>query len=377
VKNLGKIGSKTLSESLFKTQNNLDLFRLLLALGVLFGHAITLAPNYYSQIRMDIFQRHFGYPIAAFSVKGFFLVSGILVTNSLITSGSILKYSLARFFRIFPALFGVVTFCALILGPVVSNLGLGEYFKNSGFLKYMFGQLTFRTWASNNQSFFNLPGVFEQNHYPNTVNASLWSLTPEIFAYLILGISFVIFLKSRTAIAVIAALVIIDTMATQRIIFTSLPKGVLDFSDLPFFFSVGILIALNKERIRLNVSFVISIGALAVLLRNELIGTQIKLLFVLLALLSLFLMNWNSRLVPKRDLSFGIYLYGFPISQFVSNKLSKLENFNIYFIIILILTLVMAYLSCIVIETPFIKLGRKVFTNINNRHIYIESRGNK
>ena len=354
------LAPRPLAESLIKTENNLDLFRLLLALGVLFGHAITLAPNYYSELRMDVFQKYTGYPIAAFSVKGFFLVSGILVTASLINTRSTLQYGVSRFFRIFPALFGVVFFTALILGPLVSRFGIGEYFKSPDVYKYMFGQLSFRTWASTNEAFFQLPGVFENNPYPSAVNASLWSLTPEVYAYILLAVLYVIFLRNRTAIAVIAGIVIIDSMAQSRILLTTLPKGVLDFSDLPFFFAVGVLLALFKEKIYLNGTFILSLGVLAILLRNELTGTQLKLLFALLTLLFVFLRKWPAGLRPRRDISFGVFLYGFPISQLIAFKLPDLQSFTTYFILVCILTFFMAYFSSRFIEKPSMQLGKRI-----------------
>jgi peptidoglycan/LPS O-acetylase OafA/YrhL len=359
------VATGPLTESLSRSKNNFDLLRLLLAFGVLFGHAITLAPHYYSDVRMDVFQKYTGYPIAAFSVKGFFLVSGILVTSSLLATGSVLNYIVFRFFRIFPALFGVVVFSAFVIGPYVTTLGIFEYFRTSGVYQYVLGQLTFRTWASTNQSFFQLPGVFGDNRYPNAVNASLWSLTPEVYAYILLAVLFVVFLRSRNAIAVIAGLVIIDSMAQTRLIFTSLPKGVLDFSDLPFFFAVGVLLALYQEKIHLNFSFLLSLGILALVLRNELIGTQIKLLFVLILLISVFIRKWPSIFVPKRDLSYGVFLYGFPISQLVTYKFPDLQDFTIYFAIVFAITMTLAYFSARWIEKPSISLGRAVAEKLN------------
>jgi peptidoglycan/LPS O-acetylase OafA/YrhL len=322
---------------------------------------------------MDIFQKYSGYPIAAFSVKGFFLVSGILVTNSLFRHENLVNYSISRFLRIFPALSGVVLFTAVILGPITSTLDLQKYFKSEGVYQYIFAQLTFRTWGSTNSSFFNLPGVFENNTYPGAVNASLWSLTPEIYAYILLALAYYIFLKNKTAITFAAGVVILDSMSQDRIIFTSLPKGVLDFSDLPFFFATGVLIAVYKDKIFLNTKYLLCLAVLSILLRNDLIGTQIKILFVLLLLLTIFLQKWPRFLTPKVDLSYGVFLYGFPVSQLITYKFPNLNNFILYFMFVTIVTLTMAYFSAKWIEKPFMQQSRIFEDKVNQFTKYFKN----
>ena len=65
----------------------------------------------------------------------------------------------------------------------------------------------------------------------------------------------------------------------------------------------------------------------------------------------------------KKDISYGLYIYGWPVSQAIIYVFNKLQiDLNIYIFIFLSITLsiVMAYLSWVLIESKFILLKNKV-----------------
>jgi peptidoglycan/LPS O-acetylase OafA/YrhL len=58
----------------------------------------------------------------------FFIISGFLVTRSVMTQPTLVDYAVARFLRLFPALFVATIGIAFVLGPVVTSVSLGKYF---------------------------------------------------------------------------------------------------------------------------------------------------------------------------------------------------------------------------------------------------------
>ena len=89
--------SLSVAQALDRRCNNFDLFRLIAALTVIYGHSFALAP---SPGFDDSLFKLTGHHSAAMAVKFFFFLSGLLVTDSLLTRKSVLQFFVARFFRI-------------------------------------------------------------------------------------------------------------------------------------------------------------------------------------------------------------------------------------------------------------------------------------
>jgi hypothetical protein len=69
--------------------------------------------------------------IGRLAVDVFFIVSGFLVTRSVMTQPTLVDYAVARFLRLFPALFVATIFIAFVLGPLVTTASLHDYFGDS------------------------------------------------------------------------------------------------------------------------------------------------------------------------------------------------------------------------------------------------------
>ena len=68
--------------------------------------------------------------LSSFGVKIFFIISGYLVTNSLLESKSGFDFVRKRLLRLWPALIAVTFLLAIVAGPILSNLTVSAYFKN-------------------------------------------------------------------------------------------------------------------------------------------------------------------------------------------------------------------------------------------------------
>ena len=102
-------------------QNNFDAIRMLAALLVIYGHSYPLlgvaGPGW------------LGSSVQTVGVKIFFCISGFLIAKSWFGDGNVERYLLKRSLRIFPGLFLNVLVVCLIIGPLVTNLSLIEYFE--------------------------------------------------------------------------------------------------------------------------------------------------------------------------------------------------------------------------------------------------------
>jgi peptidoglycan/LPS O-acetylase OafA/YrhL len=241
--------TKTIADVLGRNQNNFDLVRLTAALLVIYGHSFSVVPEVGNQ---DFLLSWTGYASAGMAVKIFFFLSGLLVTNSLLERKSVPEYLIARAFRILPALAFVLIISALIIGPLCTNINLGDYFTNPNTYLYIKRQLLMQSWGTQGLGYYNLPGVFNDNPYKSNVNASLWSLVVEVYAYLFLASIYLVGLAEKRVATALIVLVVLDSLLPSRILFTFLPQGNEDFSYLPFCFASGALLALHKQNIRIS-----------------------------------------------------------------------------------------------------------------------------
>lgn len=113
-------------------------------------------------------------------VGGFFALSGFLVAGSAARTGTVRKFLGFRALHIVPALLFEVSLSALVLGALVTNLPLSEYFTSPELYRY-FGNVV--GWIT-----FWLPGVFRDNPIKGMVNANLWTLRPEFYCYLVIAV---------------------------------------------------------------------------------------------------------------------------------------------------------------------------------------------
>src|ERR1700686_856218 len=60
----------------------------------------------------------------------FFCISGFLVTPGLVRSGDVIKFGAHRMLRIFPALVVVVIASMFVLGPILTNYSMVDYFSD-------------------------------------------------------------------------------------------------------------------------------------------------------------------------------------------------------------------------------------------------------
>jgi peptidoglycan/LPS O-acetylase OafA/YrhL len=171
--------AKTIAALLKGRDNNFNLIRFLAAAAVIVDHSFALVADRQAAASF-IDMGALG--IGRVAVDVFFIVSGFLVTRSVLTQPTLLDYGVARVLRLFPALFVATVAIAFVLGPIVTHLPLQVYFADPR--PWIYVPLT----AGLITHTLNLPGVFDGLPDSGVIDPPLWTLRYESFCYGLLAL---------------------------------------------------------------------------------------------------------------------------------------------------------------------------------------------
>ncbi|MBM6581608.1 acyltransferase [Microvirga sp. BT689] len=349
----------TVSTALEQEKNNFGLIRLALALAVVVSHAFSVTTGI---IADEPLVASTGFTLGEHAVNGFFAISGFLVTMSFDRRGW-RDYAIARTLRIAPGLIVAVLAVSLLLGAAMTTLPLAEYLQSPALRRFI--QSTLLSFKTN----IALPGVFADNPFSFPMG-TVWTLKYEVMCYtgvFLLGL--VGLLRSRmAALALVAGLAM--GLAGLDLLRPDAPKGMETALRLPLIFAFGGALYVWRERARLS-----GLLVLALILATWLCcGTFLykALLFTASAYgilwLALSPMLTRFSYEPKADLSYGTYLYGWPIQQAL-HALWPGAAAGLLLVPSLAITLLVAGLSWTLIEKPALglksrALGRRTLKTI-------------
>ncbi len=289
----------------------------------------------------------------------FFALSGFLVMGSALRARDTRSFFTLRILRILPALFTEVVLSAFILGPCVSTLAPGEYFASAGTYTY-FGNII--GWIQ-----YELPGVFTGNPLPDIVNVNLWTLHAEFGCYLLIGAMMAsgLLARPRTTTVVLVVGIAAAGMAVPALgLSTRYEATHFQSWFLVVLFAMGMLFALHRHAIPLRLPlFLACIAGYVALMISGLCDT---LAAVLLTYAMVYLgacrFPWFDRRV-KDDCSYGLYLYGYPITQTLvfalAARLGALPGAArvvLFAVLAVLVTACFALASWRLVEKPFLRL---------------------
>jgi peptidoglycan/LPS O-acetylase OafA/YrhL len=326
--------------------NNFDTLRLVAAASVMFSHAFLIADGTQHNewlIRLTGNQSILGLT----GVFVFFAISGYLVTQSYEQTGDPLRFMAKRALRIFPGLFVATVFSAFLLAPLVTTLALRSYFSYPAAYCYVVANTLL------SQSVHQLPGVvFVHNKAGLEINGSLWTLRFEVMMYVMVAALGMLRLLS---LPVMLGLLAVGLACLEF-------QSTLDFFGgwgwlLAFFAAGMILYKLRATRI-----FDGRVAALA--LAGLVLSVPLRQFIPLFPLFGCYLALWLALtpclpVIPAArlgDLSYGLYIYGWPVEEGVIWGLGGRGTWWQVLALALPLTAGLAFLSWYLVERPALQL---------------------
>lgn len=332
--------------------NNFDAVRLVAACMVLCAHQFALTgraePNPFGLLSLG-----------TLGVLVFFAVSGYLVAQSWDHDPHIVRFAAKRFLRVWPGLAVVTLVAALVVGPLVTQVTLHEYFHSPVTWDY-FSQLYLGIR-------FTLPGVFEHGWFPG-VNGSLWTIPVEVRWYGVLmlagmcGLLRERFRYALLALVLLYAVYIYGIFDVQHNPLARFPLP--DFGcEYGSYFCYGVVLYHFRGVWRSHGGW-LTAGLVAAAALMVALDHGYTALFVLLPWLVIRFGTSSTPILRRAgrfgDFSYGIYIYAYMMQQLTVSLIGMHRPYWLGLIVSATLTLAFAVVSWHLIERPALNLKSRL-----------------
>lgn len=280
--------------------NALNLLRLVFALSVIVSHGFALMSpgGIGSQNRVSL---------GAIAVNGFFAISGFLITGSWLASPE--RYLRARVGRIVPGFVVALGFSASVAAASAGPQWL-SYLRSLNAESLIAGVATLSGGA------LDQPLAFPLGPWPHTVNGPMWTIAIEFGCYLGIAILGTLGLLSKKPL--ILSLFAFSLIFAFRNVQTAAPGwGEQSWPRFATYFGAGVV--LNLYRTVVPKSWLLAVASaigLALTFETRWYFLTMPTLGVYLLFFSAYsLPGWARSIGAKNDISYGVYLYAFPLQQ--------------------------------------------------------------
>jgi peptidoglycan/LPS O-acetylase OafA/YrhL len=346
--------------------NALNAWRLTLAMGVILWHSwpvagrqVSFAPAH--QLLRDVW------------VDGFFAVSGFLITWSWFRHPRVRDYFAARGLRILPGLWICLIITAVVIAPISVAIQGGSAVKlllSRATVEYVFENsaiLLFKQDISGTPSGVPVPGIWD---------GPVWTLSWEVLCYIaIAGLGLAGLLRRRWFIPTALVLAVLwsqllppwsvfaDVIEAQRRIEDPATAALLVQAIAARFlvmFLAGAFLYKFRNAIPARWSLValsVVIVLAASFLPNYRLVAAIPLAYAIIVSGALI---HNKRLRLRTDLSYGVYIYAWPVQQFLVICGFGILNPFVFALVSAAGTLPLAALSWFFVEKPAISLKSRL-----------------
>ncbi len=343
--------SSTLAQCVNQKENNLNAIRLGLSLLVLYSHCYPLSFGT-AAATVQNFQNTVGYV----AVDLFFFISGLLIAASWLRSKSMNDYLRKRVLRIYPGFIGAL----LVSTAIITAVNPG------GMLKTVLSWHGVKSFIQDSVSLsshsLNGPEVFPRNPFPNFSNGSLWTIPKEFQCYLVICVLglFCLF-KFRWAILAIFGYIY---LMFCKAAYMGVDISHMDRRFLTYFLA-GTCAWLWRDKIPVNWPLALTAVGLMILPAFTPLPLAIILPFALT-----YIVLWLgyskplsvTRWCDSTDLSYGVYLYAFPVQQLIATTAWGRHPTNMLLVAVPI-TLLLAFASWHLVEKRFLGLKASKFTD--------------
>lgn len=296
---------------------------------------------------------------------GFFAISGYLITKSA-HSLDTLAFIWRRVLRLYPAFLVALIVGAIVVGPLAELNRRGDlsgYWAGPGGpFDYIFAdaRLAIRQYG--------IHEVFLHDPYGATdgsvINGSLWTLWYEFRAYLAVGLLAALGILSKARwvvplsfVLTFAAIPLYDQAIAFRPVMNLLigdPRGM----ELLAVFLVGATIATYERRVPCVPE--VAAGATLLFVATAATSGFRPLGMVALSYLTLYaaaaLPAWARRVGRRNDISYGVYVYGWPVLALLTSFGVNRSGYLPYLLTALLTVAALGWLSWEVVEKHALKL---------------------
>ena len=336
-------------------KNAFDLLRLILALFVLISHSYLITGI--GKEPLSIFSKgqiNFG----EIGVMGFFSLSGYLITASFDRSSNILRYLRNRILRIFPGYWICLIITAFVIAPAIfyinnKTLSGFNFWGSDSSLSFVYRNslLNIQQWSIGN--------VLQSSVYKESINGSLWSLFPEMLCYLLTLILGLFGLLNKNKHVFLLLFIFVFIVYVTNLYTTNLfgPTFLIlsNARKLYTCYLCGMCLYIFKDQIYIDVKgllFIFLTSIAFIKFGGFLIVAPIAIAILCIRGFSTF------QISLKYDISYGLYIYAFPIEQLLATALKQSFSIFFYLIMCVMLTILLAFLSFVLIERPFLKFKK-------------------
>ena len=290
------------------------------------------------------------------AVSGFFVLSGFLIARSADRTRP-LRFLWHRLLRIMPAFWVCLIVSALLFAPMFWIVERGSL---AGFgsieQRPPLGYVVANAGLFINQT--TIDSLLSANPYRSAVNGSLWTLSYEFVWYLITGALAIagVLGRPRLAAAVIAVLIGLHFAGDGNPVSSVPVVGYGIASRFGPAFGLGILAYLWRARLPLDDR--LALAAAVAIVVGVLTGSVPVVSVPALA----YLLLWAAWRLPIRrfdsrwDLSYGLYIYAFPVQQGLALLGSPRLPILISAALALAIASGLALVSYVVVERPALRL---------------------
>lgn len=334
--------------------NRFDLLRLCAALAVFVMHARYL-------YRLQTTEPFRGHSLGSLGVYVFFFISGYLIQQSWSRAPRWRAYWAKRLRRIYPGLIAAVLFAVFVIGATATTLPMQHYLQTPRTWHYLLDNLLALG------SIYELPGVFGSNPFPGSVNGSLWTIRYELSMYLLLAITCTLARNRRRALPLLAAgLALLWWIAMAwnwDAAFAPIAGRWWDVFRWREFTAFGVLFFVGASCSAFALKpapwqYAVFLAGLAL----ALLGGHPALIqvgvwaFVASGIFLLALAGSPSASYRHPDLSYGVYIYAFPLQQ-ITTQFGLARGWSLLQVsgLSLALTFLCATFSWYLIEKPFLR----------------------
>jgi len=348
---------------MYNKQNNFATLRHIAALLVIFAHSFDMLKEW--EYQSPFFENTIHISAGTVGVDIFFMISGFLIAQSWLKKPKVGQFFSKRVTRLLPALLVNTIILFLWTAFIFTNGEVSRFFHDKAAYNIFLYATIFK--------YPPLPDYILTGAFFHSLNGSLWTLRYEVISYctvplfLLLGGAISRYLKLQYFIALLVFVLIIgyiiininraaylQTLPILNSLNIYLIFGNLFELVLPFY--LGVLFYVNNWKQKMPYWLAI-LGLLFLIFIPY--TKPFSLLVYMAAIYSFtFWLAYHkslfkvSKWFEKRDYSYGLYIYAFPVQQSII-YLNK-GNFNPYLLFLLstIITLAFAIFSWHVIEQP-------------------------